>query len=992
MSEMIPPAVIDVEGDDRSFVATVSNVKALLLDLTKTATKVRIRADAGQAKSTIATTKAMLKDLSKIVADPKIRPETAAMKEAVATTKADMALINDMVARPKIIPQIDIGALRAAWAKAIAAGPAMSALPRGEAGLVPYGSRLPATYGSGWEFAAAAAAASGRNGRPYLGPPMLGPGAAPGGLVPYSPGPDWAWGGAAGGASSGRSGRSGILSLLGGFLAARGGGGSGGVLSALGWGTGGLGPLRGMAGFGSVLGLAGFGAEHVVGSGLGLLGSLAGAGIGGGLLGLGALGTMGVGMGTDMAGIGQASNDIKAVVQAQDNLNQAIAVYGKNSVQAVQAQRQLNYTLSGFAKVARGAVLAAANTAQQFHAMFDRLTGLAEKRGALILNQTMKVGEHYLPTIGKFAAGNMSIIGHSLNGKGGLFSWLKNAGSEGGLGIFQNLERIFQKQLPTAMHAMTQGFELLAKVVNVAAGYTGGFVRAINKLFTRLNSPKSFKGVASEVGKLIGLFHSWLDLVGSVGKVIVNLFKPAVGFGKAFADYLRSVFDQISKFLALKGTRNALTSLFTGHVVEVVKGLGGALKDLLPSLEGMFLSFVKVEGAVVRVTGDILVLVAKGLKPILDNPVAKAIGGWGLAALLTAKGIGQLWTAGGKLIASVAKLGGQLKTIASSIASFAGRIVALVPELGAWAAGMVGVETESVALNAALGVGVIAGIAALGVGIYELATHWKAVWRTIKTVARDTWGWLTKTVDDLWHHLDNAWHHVLNGVHEVWNAIRSFLHSTVGQIVLAVASPIAGLVNLVVQHWNTIKHATETAWHSVVAFLRHAGHDIIDAFKGAGHWLLAAGKHIVDGLLSGLKSAWHSVTGWIGKAGHGIASVFGKVLGIFSPSRVFMSHGQNIILGLVQGLDSKRQLPIAEMTKLANAMQSVMRQQRDQFYSLGVSTGQGYAAGLLAAMPAVEAAAAKLAAAAATGAAGAGGIGHTPGPGLVQQLRGGSAY
>src|SRR5579875_863533 len=116
----------------------------------------------------------------------------------------------------------------------------------------------------------------------------------------------------------------GLIGESGGLLGAGGGtDGGGGLGKLLGFG---MGP-GGLAGMGTLGGLAGFSVEGLLGTGLGVSGSLLGAGLGAGLLGLGAGGTMAVGMGTDYAGLGQAANDIKAVYQAQTQLNKAMFAY-----------------------------------------------------------------------------------------------------------------------------------------------------------------------------------------------------------------------------------------------------------------------------------------------------------------------------------------------------------------------------------------------------------------------------------------------------------------------------------------------------------------------------------------------------------------------------------------------------------------------------------------------------------------------------------------
>ena len=422
--------------------------------------------------------------------------------------------------------------------------------------------------------------------------------------------------------------------------------GVGGLLAAAGWGKGGhvgipftgIG-LGGLAGFGSVLGLAGFGLEHVITSIVGILGSMLGGLAGGGLLGLGALGTTGVGMGTDLAGIGQAAGDIKNVNTALGNLNTAIAIYGKGSQQAALAQAQLNQTLGSFSPVARGAVLAAAQTSQAFKKLFDQATGQAEKTGAEIINQAMQVGEKFLPTIGKFAAENMVIIQHQLQP---LFAWLQSPaftrpGFGGGLGIFTNLEQIFQKNLPSAVQAGSQAFEFFIRTVDVAAQQTGHLMQTLDRFFTRMNQPGNFASWASEVDKLIGLFRSWMGLLGSAIKLVADVFKPAVGFGQAFAVVLTQIINQVRSWINLTSTQATLHSLFSVHLVEVIQGLGGVIKALLPAVEAATTAFMKMEIVLSGIAGGALKALAFLIRTIMRIPFASTLIGWGAALALVYK-------------------------------------------------------------------------------------------------------------------------------------------------------------------------------------------------------------------------------------------------------------------------------------------------------------------------------------------------------------------
>jgi hypothetical protein len=412
-----------------------------------------------------------------------------------------------------------------------------------------------------------------------------------------------------------------------------GGGGRRGFRIGWGWGI----PMPPHARFGTPLAMSGFGAERVLASMLGISGSMLGGLFGGGaLLGAGALGTMAVGAGTNLAGVGQAAGDISTVSKDLGALQTAIQQYGRKSVEAANAQLQLNTDLKGFSPIAKQAVLAAAQTSQGFKALFDKLTGGAEKTGAEIINQAMKTGEKFLPTIGKFAAQNMHILQKHLQPA---FKWLSNPsfqgpGRGGGLGMFTNLEQIFQKHFPTAIHAGEQGFELFIKTVDLAAQHLGHFISALNSFFTRMNH-QDFGKWTKGVETLISMFHSWVGMFGSLGKVVFGFFHATVGLGTAFAKLMDRIFTQISKYLNQSGTQNLLTQLFSAHLQQLISDIGGLIIELLPLVEKTASAWIRMEIVAVtalnEVIGSLKTLVGWMKKIPFGDQISKYMG-YALAA------------------------------------------------------------------------------------------------------------------------------------------------------------------------------------------------------------------------------------------------------------------------------------------------------------------------------------------------------------------------
>ena len=522
-------------------------------------------------------------------------------------------------------------------------------------------------------------------------------------------------------------------SLLGVLSGPLGGGGSGGYrIPFTGGGFfgrrgGGIRIGRGLPRVGSLLALGGFGAEHAITATLGVAGSLGQGLIGGGLLGAGALGVVGVGIGTDLAGIGQAAGDTKKVSTDISSLNSAISTYGRNSTEAAQAQAQLNTDLKGFSSVARAAVLQAAQTSQGFKGMFDQLTGPAEKTGANILNQIMLTGESFLPSIGTFAAQNMKIIQADIQP---FFSWLKSTGSQGGLGIFDNLEKIFQKNLPNSIGAITQGLEFFARTINVAAGYTGGLTKKLDDFFTKMNQPGSFSGWATEIGKLISQFDTWISLLGSVGRLLVGLFTPGLGFGQKFVEMLTGIIKQVTTFVDLNSTQTALQGLFSAHLNQVIGGIGAVLKSLLPLLEQTVLLFIQISTVASNLVASGLGAVARAIKELLSYHLASEM----LALLLVVRifwsAIKSLWvlmTTSG-LRTAIQTFFTEMVSGWTSVGTAATTSSVVVDEaMAAEAAATVGVTTEVGLLRGSLlslgSVSVLGALGALGaalLGVYQL--------------------------------------------------------------------------------------------------------------------------------------------------------------------------------------------------------------------------------------------------------------------------------
>jgi hypothetical protein len=461
-------------------------------------------------------------------------------------------------------------------------------------------------------------------------------------------------------------------------LAGGAGGAGGGIVAAAskagGYGSGPAGTLiasipASLAGI-----AAGTSALHLALSAIPIAISAASAAVGGGLLAAGALGTAAVGFGTDLAGVGQAVGDISSVekvmaanqaaspvdipkltaaqasAQATYNTDQAQLAQirstkgGSNSPAEVASLQQeeaarksltsattaltaaqrgsaaqqaaLNTALAGFNPVARSAVSAAAQQIITFKALFDQYTGVAEEHGAEIINTFVKTGEAYLPVIGKFATENTEIIQKGLEP---FFAWLKDPSTWGGLGIFTNLEQIFQKSLPTAVHAGEQAFELFAKTIDIAAQYSGSFITKLDDFFTKFNGP-DFGRWETEIQKLIGYWHTWGAFFHELFAVLHDMLDLEAHTGIAIIEQLTRGLADLDKWL--KGIDGStLGKLFTAHkeqIMDLLQMFGILIADVGPSLIQLFTTIAKEAGPIMPVIGEALGTILPPLIQLLN--------------------------------------------------------------------------------------------------------------------------------------------------------------------------------------------------------------------------------------------------------------------------------------------------------------------------------------------------------------------------------------
>lgn len=141
-------------------------------------------------------------------------------------------------------------------------------------------------------------------------------------------------------------------------------------------------------------------------------------------------------------------------------------------------------------------------------------------------------------------------------------------------------------------------------------------------------------------------------------------------------------------------------------------------------------------------------------------------------------------------------------------------------------------------------------------------------------------------------------------------AIAPFVTAIVGnitQVLRGITGVVKGVVDLVAgiidgdwrRAWNGFKQIVGGAWNIVAGVLSGVGNFILGCFAGAGTWLVNAGRSIINGLLSGLRSAFDHVKHFVSGIGEWIVRHKGP---LSYDRRMLIPAGHAIMGGFDQAL------------------------------------------------------------------------------------------
>lgn len=177
------------------------------------------------------------------------------------------------------------------------------------------------------------------------------------------------------------------------------------------------------------------------------------------------------------------------------------------------------------------------------------------------------------------------------------------------------------------------------------------------------------------------------------------------------------------------------------------------------------------------------------------------------------------------------------------------------------------------------------------------------------------WGAITDWISEKWSAftgwISGLWTGIVQTAENIWNGLKAFFQTTVGQIVLFIINPIAGLVNVIAQNWDAIKKGASDAWNWIKTTVSNLIKGTVDTAKNLWSGL----TNFVSGLWNGMKNTasniWNGIKSVIGGAINGAKDIVsGAVNGIKSTVSNIWEGIKNTTSNVWNGIKSAITTPI----------------------------------------------------------------------------------
>lgn len=489
---------------------------------------------------------------------------------------------------------------------------------------------------------------------------------------------------------------------------------------------------------------------------------------------------------------------------------------------------------------------------------------------------------------------------------------------------FDDMKLAFQNFLhatgPVTKGVLAKGFELIASVLPKLAPVSNAAGKAIGGLIDDLShwtkSPEFSKLLdwLQRAGpKAITTFgHSIGNIAHGLGEFFANFAGPGEKASKTLEHLTRS-FD---KWAGSKGVSQSVQK-FLNYVSSNGGNITQTLQSLAEAAPKIAVALGKLGSANLSLTTKALTLIA-GLPQGAFNAVADGLFGIYVAskALTIVQGLNTLFTGAAAAMTALKdaclltriQLG--LLLIQEKLTAAATKIMAA----GQWL------------LNAALDANpigiVVVALAALAAGLVYAYKHSE----TFRKIVDGALHGVVAAAKAMWTGAKAAFDGFVSAMKNVGAAVNNvvgFIRAHWKLIVSILGGPMVAAAVLIISNFDKIKAGVSNAIGAVLGFLRSIPGKIKSALGNLGSLLYDAGSQLIQGLIDGIQSKVNDLMAKVSSVGGAVKGGFKKVMGIFSPSKVFRGYGQNLMDGLMQGIADRELSLQAALGKVGDLISKV---------------------------------------------------------------------
>jgi hypothetical protein len=411
---------------------------------------------------------------------------------------------------------------------------------------------------------------------------------------------------------------------------------------------------------------------------------------------------------------------------------------------------------------------------------------------------------------------------------------------------------------------------------------------------------------------------AFLPAIGALlsGAVILGGGLGVIGLGawllreepalKAAANSLTSTMSRTFKdaakpmlgpLVAALGTFEALVQRIGPQVSEMFAGLAGsgAIEALAAGLAGLVEAALPGFQELITAAGPFLKEMAAAL-PVLGTGLsvffsAIADGGPG-AALFFQDFLASI----GNLVAGLGVMLGWLSSVYPSVRQF-------FIDAATWIQGAIGWLTQFGA--------------SVGAALAPLLPVFQATWEAVSAVVSTAWNVISGVVKVGIEVVKGVIRVAMAAISGDWGATWAAIKSTVSSVMNAVRSVVSsaanGIRSILFSAVNAIRAIWTAGWNAMVSVVTGMASrvrsaviglrsTIVGAFGAAGSWLTGAGRRIIDGLISGIRSGFDRVRGLLGNLTSMLPSWKGPAE---LDAKILEQSGRLVMRGFERGLTSQ---------------------------------------------------------------------------------------